>query len=83
MELLALLSAGGFSEEGGLNAFRFGSIFILHGQSDMIGFLSMFILHNNFVVSSIIVGQVSENTFDLFCYLCQTIFVSDLMARAQ
>ena len=68
MEFLALLSAGGFSEKCRLNAFRFWSIFILHGQSDMICFLSMLVFHNNFIVSSIIIGQVSENILDSFLF---------------
>ena len=54
------LSACGFPEECGLDAVSLGGVLVLHGEPDMVGLLSVLVLHHHLVVAGILVGQMSE-----------------------
>ena len=58
VKLLALLSAGGFSEEVWLYPALGWSIFIFHGQADMVSLLTMLVTNIDHVVTGIIVRQM-------------------------
>ena len=58
VKLLALLSAGGFSEEGWLYPALGWSIFIFHGQADMVSLLTVLVTNIDHVVTGIIVRQM-------------------------
>ena len=58
VKLLALLSAGGFSEEGWFYPALGWSIFIFHGQADMVSLLTVLVTNIDHVVTGIIVKQM-------------------------
>ena len=56
VQLPPLLPAARLPEERGFDPLRLGRVLVLHGQTDVVGLLAMFVLHDYFVVSSILVG---------------------------
>ena len=56
VQLPPLLPAARLPEERGFDPLRLGRVLVLHGQTDVVGLLTVLVLDHNFVVSSILVG---------------------------
>ena len=66
VELLPLLPAGGFPEEGGLNPSFTGGILVLHRQPHMVSLLSVLVTNIDHVVTSILVRKMPGHYFRFY-----------------